>query len=59
MEAIISRTPGRRLDVAAAEWLRATRRLSHALGREVASVLVRYSRAAMLLRGGPRPIRRI
>lgn len=58
MEAIITRAPAR-LGPAAADWLRATRKLARALPRAAGEALVNYSRAALLLRGGDRPFRRL
>jgi hypothetical protein len=59
MEAIITRAPGRQVEAAARDWVRATRRLGSALLRAIGHVLVHYSRAAILLRGGDRPFRRL
>jgi hypothetical protein len=59
MEAIITKAPSRQVEAAALEWLRATRRLGGALLRGIGHVLVHYSRAAILLRGGDRPFRRL
>lgn len=58
MEAIITRAPAR-LGPAAADWLRATRKLARAVLRAAGEALVNYSRAALLLRGGDRPYRRL
>jgi hypothetical protein len=59
MEAIIARAPARNSGTAAAEWLRASRRLGRAALRLTQHFLVSYSRAALLLRGRDRPARRI
>jgi hypothetical protein len=59
MEAAIGRLPARRIEAAAAGWLRATRRLARAVARGAGHLLVHYSRAAILLRGGERPFRRL
>lgn len=59
MEAIITGTPGRQVEAAALDWLRATRKLGRALLRAIGHMLVHYSRAAILLRGGHRPFRRL
>ena len=59
MEAIITRAPRTHLDTAAAEWLRATGKLTRAVLRAVCHFLVYYSRAAILLRTGGRASRRI
>ncbi|MNC91444.1 hypothetical protein D3C83_77100 [compost metagenome] len=59
MDAIIGRLPGRQIEAAASDWLRATRRLVRAVVRGAGHVLVYYSRPAMLLRGSGRPFRRI
>jgi hypothetical protein len=59
MEAIIARASTRNFEAAAAGWLRATERLGRATVRLVQYGLVNYSRAALLLRGGERPARRI
>ena len=59
MEAIITRTSGKQIEGAALDWLRATRRLGSALARVTGHVLLHYSRAAILLRGGHRPFRRL
>ena len=59
MDATIGRLPGRQIEAAASDWLRATRRLIRAVARGAGHVLVHYSRAAILLRGSGRPFRRI
>jgi len=59
MEAIITRAPGKRAEAAAPSWLTETRIIGRALLRTIGHVLVHYSRAAMLLRGGNRPFRRL
>ena len=59
MEAIITRTLGRRTQAAAPGWLLETRKLGRTVLRTIGHVLVHYSRAAMLLRGGDRPFRRL
>lgn len=59
MEAIVARAPRRPLEAASANWLRATGRLGHAALRALGYALVHYSRAAILLRGGRRPFRRL
>jgi len=59
MEATIGRLPARRIEAAAADWLRATRRLVRAVAHGAGHLLVHYSRAAILLRGGERPFRRL
>ena len=59
MEAIITGTPGRQVELTAHDWLRATRTLGSALLRVIGHVLVYYSRAAILLRSGKRTFRRI
>jgi hypothetical protein len=59
MEAIISRTAGRHVQAALAGWLRETRRVDRAVLRTIGNALVHYSRAAVLLRGGNRPLRRL
>ena len=58
MEAIVTGTSVC-LGPIAADWLRATRRMLRALARAAGYVLVHYSKAAILLRGGRRPFRRI
>ena len=57
MEAILARAPAR-LEAAAAEWLRATRKLVGAASQVAGEALVQYSRAALLLKCGSRPRRR-
>lgn len=59
MEAIIARVPTRNFGTAAAEWMGASKRLGRAALRHTQHFLVNYSRAALLLRGGDRPARRI
>jgi len=59
MEATISRMAGRQLEIAAADWLHATRRLLSVLARRTGYALGHYSRAAILLRGGHRTFRRL
>ena len=59
MEAIINRTPGKRVEDAAADWLLEARHIGHAVLGAIGHALVDYSRAAMLLRGGNRPFRRL
>ncbi len=59
MEAIINRAPGKRVENAAARWLLEARNIGRAVLGAIGHVLVHYSRAAMLLRGGDRPFRRI
>lgn len=59
MEAILSRTPSRQLESAAADWLRATHKLARALLRVAGDALVNYSRAGLLLKSGSRRIRRL
>lgn len=59
MEAIITRAPSRQAQAAAPGWLRETRKFGRTVLRTIGHVLVHYSRAAMLLRGGDRPFRRL
>lgn len=59
MEATITRASPRNVGIAEADWLRAARRLGHDALRLAQHFLVSYSRAALLLRGGGRPARRI
>ena len=59
MEAIIHRAPGKRVEGAAARWLLEARKFGHAVLGAIGHVLVHYSRAAILLRGGNRPFRRL
>lgn len=59
MESTISRVTSSQLEVAAGEWLRASGRLARAVLRAIGHCLVHYSRAALLLRSGERPFRRI
>lgn len=63
MDATIGRTgvphAGRSLELAAAEWLKATRRLSRAALAAAGDVLVNTSRAGLLVRGGVRRRRRL
>lgn len=59
MEAIITRAPGKPVEAAAPGWLLETRKLGRTVLRTIGHVLVHYSRAAMLLRGGDRPFRRL
>jgi len=59
MDAIIARAPTRKFEAATAEWIRATKRFARAAMRLAQYGLVNYSRAALLLRGGERPARRI
>lgn len=59
MEATITRTPGNPVEAAASGWLLETRKLGRTVLRAIGHVLVHYSRAAMLLRGGDRPFRRL
>jgi hypothetical protein len=59
MEAIISRTAGRHLEAALAGWLLETRRVGRTVLRTIGDALINYSRAALLLRGGNRPLRRL
>jgi hypothetical protein len=59
MEATLARTPGRHLEAAIGEWLRATRRLARAGARAAWEALVSTSRAGLLLAGGGRPRRRL
>lgn len=59
MEAIITRTPGRQIEAATPGWMFEARRLGRTVLRAIGHVLVHYSRAAILLRGGDRPFRRL
>jgi hypothetical protein len=59
MEAIIHRAPDKRVEGAAAGWLLEARNIGHAVLGAIGHVLVHYSRAAMLLRGGDRRFRRL
>ena len=59
MEAIITRTSGRQVAAATPGWLLETRNIGRSVLRTLGHVLVHYSRAAMLLRGGDRPFRRL
>ena len=59
MEAIINRAPGKRVEDAAAGWLLEARRIARAALGAIGHAPVDYSRAAMLLRGGNRPFRRL
>jgi hypothetical protein len=58
MEAIITRAPGKHAEAATPGWLLEAHKLARAVLRRIGHVLV-YSRAAMLLRGGDRPFRRL
>ena len=59
MDAIIGRVHGRSLDLALAEWLKASRRLTRAALAATLDVLVNTSRAGLLVRGGVRRRRRL
>ncbi|HSE02458.1 MAG TPA: hypothetical protein VLB72_17180 [Burkholderiales bacterium] len=59
MEAIINRAPGQRVESAAGRWLLEARKIGRAALGAIGHVLVHYSRAAILLRGGDRPFRRL
>jgi len=59
MEAIINRALGRQPEVAASGRLHETQFSGRAVLRAIGHVLVHYSRAAILLRGGNRPFRRL
>jgi len=59
MEATLTRGFSRRIDAAASEWLRATRRLADAVGRRTWEALVSTSRAGLLVASGSRPQRRL
>jgi hypothetical protein len=59
MEATFATTSGRQLEHAAADWLRATRRLARAVLRAIGDALVNYSRAGLLVNNGSRPRRRL
>ena len=59
METIIARISTGNFGVAAAEWLRTGKQMGRAALKLTRHVLVNYSRAGMLLRGGERPARRI
>jgi hypothetical protein len=59
MEAIITRAPGKHAEAAAPGWLLEVRNIGHAVLGAIGHVLVHYSRAAMLLRGGDRRFRRL
>jgi hypothetical protein len=59
MEAIIYRRTAPHLAPAAIQWVKATRRPLRALLNTAGSALVNYSRAALLLKGGPRQSRRL
>lgn len=59
MEAIIARTSTGNIGVGAAEWLRTGKQIGRATLRLTQHLLVNYSRAGLLLRGGDRPARRI
>ena len=58
MNAIVSRAPAHQLESAVAEWLRATQRLARAVLRRAGELLVDYSRAGLMVRGGSRRMRR-
>lgn len=58
MEAITARASARQLELAAAEWLRSTRRLVRAAARATWETIIATSRAALLLQNGSRPHRR-
>lgn len=59
MEAIITRAVGRQPQLAASGRLLELQLLGRAVLRAIGHVLVHYSRAAILLRGGNRPFRRL
>ena len=63
MDAIIGRAgvgaEGRSLELATAEWLKATRKLTRAALAATFDVLVNTSRAGLLVRGGVRRRRRL
>jgi hypothetical protein len=59
MEAIISRAPANHAEAATPRWLLEAHKLGRSVLRRIGYVLVHYSRAAMLLRGGDRPFRRL
>ena len=58
MDAIIGRGTAGSLDLAAAEWLKATRRLARLVLAAILDTLVNTSRAGLLVRGGARYRRR-
>ncbi|HSB49013.1 MAG TPA: hypothetical protein VLD15_05820 [Burkholderiales bacterium] len=58
MEAIITRATGKPV-TAVPRRLLETRNIGRAVLSAIGHVLVHYSRAAMLLRGGDRPFRRL
>lgn len=58
MEAILARTPAAQLETAAAQWMRATRRLAHSAFLAAGAALVKSSRAGLLVSAGVRPRRR-
>jgi hypothetical protein len=59
MEAIINRALGRQPEVAASGRLHEAQLLGRAALEAIGHALVHYSRAAILLRGGDRPFRRL
>ena len=59
MEAIITRASGKHPGAAAPRWLLEARNIGGTVLGAIGYVLVHYSRAAMLLRGGSRPFRRL
>lgn len=59
MEAIITRTSGNRVEAAAAGWLTEARNIGRTVLSAISHALIHYSRAAILLRGGNRPFRRL
>ena len=59
MDTIIGRTAVGSFDLAAAEWLKATRRLTRVALAATLDVLVNTSRAGLLVRGGARRRRRL
>ena len=59
MEAVINRTSRNGVDASAARSLRGMREIGRRVLGAVGYALVHYSRAAMLLRGGNRPFRRM
>ena len=59
MEAMITRASAPSLGIANADWRRTVTRVGGAALRFIQHLLVSYSRAALLLRGGERPARRV
>lgn len=58
MEAILATAHNRQLEIAATHWLLASRRLARAALRAAGDVMVRYSRAGLMVQAGSRRLRR-